>query len=203
MQQNDFLDGAWAQVAELLGWIAALFGAPGEIAARGGLVRRSRFDILAWLAPLEAAARRLLLIEAAALPPANNAPPLVARGRLRSALTDAPPPVLDADSARWRVRFRLGFPRARASSRLSPATGPNPALPNNAAPLARRLEALRRVAANRARVVHLLARRLRASLPACVARAYQRYRHRGGACAELLDEAQARVDALLPALNSS
>ncbi|MGE3302801.1 MAG: hypothetical protein AB7M12_06775 [Hyphomonadaceae bacterium] len=189
------LPTAWAQVAQLVGWIVALFGAPGELAQRLGLARRTRAQLLQWLAPAEALARRLLVIEAAASPAANTPAPLAPLGRLPTVFADRAPRALQEDSAQWPVVFHLGLPRR------APANPPNrrlpapPRTPFNAAPLARRLEALARLCANRAGAVARLARRLRAQ-PETAARAFLPYPHAAaGPAAEPLARAQADIEA--------
>lgn len=148
------LSAAWEQVKVLLDYVYALFGAPGAIAAQLYLRAANRLQILQWLAPLEALARRLLAIEALSLPPPNMSPP---RGRLRDrpvagALKDRPPqPCDEADPETWRVVFNL-WPGARSGARSHVLSGdvtqPHGDAPllGNALPLARRIEALRRLA---------------------------------------------------------
>ncbi|MGE3303096.1 MAG: hypothetical protein AB7M12_08270 [Hyphomonadaceae bacterium] len=198
MQRESFeLEQAWAQLSAMIGWVAALFGAPAEIAARLAFLKKDRQDFLSWLAPLEALARRLLFIEAAALPALNAAVHFTPAGRIANAYRDAQPAELDGESARWRVMFRVG-PRKPAgqpaSSRREKAVRVRPDPLYNAIPLARRLEALARLAQNRAAIVRALARKLQAR-PAHVARAFAPYRHPARHCAEALGEAQEHADA--------
>jgi hypothetical protein len=74
---------AWQAVAMLYGYIASLFGGAAAIAERLLLRRQMRRDILAWLGPAEALARRVLLLKALSLPKPNTPPaPPPALGRL-------------------------------------------------------------------------------------------------------------------------
>ncbi|MGE3303356.1 MAG: hypothetical protein AB7M12_09605 [Hyphomonadaceae bacterium] len=196
MQSAPFdLEDAWAALAEVTSWIAALFGLPAAIAQRFALTRRSRAAILAWLAPAEALARRLLCIEAASLPAPNAPAPFAPKGRLANALRDAPARELDEDSARWRVAFSLGFGSPAFDRPSEPPGSSRPFVPNAAA-LARRLEALLRVPQDRVRLVRRLAQRLHAASARAV-RAFTPYRHRAPACASTLAAAQTACDAAL------
>lgn len=158
------LPAAWKQVRVLLGYMAALFGAPGALAARLFLRAATRFEILQWLAPLEALARRLLVIEVLGLPPPNAPAP---RTRLRDArvasrLTDNAPGFDEADPESWRVVFNL-WPGARVGRRKLPsaqiveAHDEPPRMLRNALPLARRIEALRRLAEHPERALRRMA----------------------------------------------
>jgi hypothetical protein len=198
---------AWEQVKVLLGFITALFGAPGALAAQLYLRAATRLEILQWLAPLEALARRLLAIEALALPPPNMPPP---RTRLRDAPVDgalrepALPAAAAADPETWRVVFNL-WPGARAGAHTparahTAAPEGDPPLLRNALSLARRIEALRRLAEA---PEHAL-RRMAALLAARRAEAAARFtnyapRKRLRACpaASLLEAAQAHLCAAL------
>lgn len=164
------LPAAWEQVRDLLGYIVALFGAPGAIAARMFLRAASRLEILQWLAPVEALARRLLAIEALGLAP-PNAPPPTARtrdARVASRLADLAPADCEPGAPEtWRVVFNLA-PGSRASALpVARDAGAEregaPPMLRNALALARRLEALRRLAEDRGaalrRMVRLLAAR--------------------------------------------
>lgn len=202
------LPSAWEQVKVLLGFMAALFGAPGAIAARLYLRAARRLEILQWLAPLEAVARRLLAIEALALPPPNM-PAL--RTRLRDApvagaLEEASSPALAADDPEtWRVVFNL-WPGSRtgtrklAGARISGDPQGEPPLLRNAFPLARRIEALRRLAEapDRAlrRMAALLAARRREAATRFTPYA-PRKRLRACPAASLLESAQAQLAAAL------
>jgi hypothetical protein len=64
-------EDAWAHLFDIIAMVIALFGTPAAIAAQRLLRRATRIEIPHWLAPLEALARRLLLLEAAELPPRN------------------------------------------------------------------------------------------------------------------------------------
>jgi hypothetical protein len=99
-------EDAWAHLADMIAMVIAPFGAPAAIAAQRLLRRATRIEILHWPAPLKALARRLLLLEAAELPP-RNAPLArsVASGRIANAMRDAPAP--SEDPTQWRVRLSL------------------------------------------------------------------------------------------------
>ena len=91
MNREEFsLQETWAHVGELYAWIVSLFGAPAAIAARLMLMRKERRDLLAWLGPVEALARRLLLLKALTLPTPNEAPRAGVSGRLAIAFKDRP-----------------------------------------------------------------------------------------------------------------
>lgn len=197
------LSDAWEQVKVLLSFMAALFGAPSALATQSYLRAARRLEILQWLAPLEALARRLLAIEALGLPAPNMPPP---RTRLRDArivgsLADSQPSRDDADPETWRVVFNL-WPGSRAGAHtltawlgLSELQGEPPLL-RNALPLARRIEALRRLAEAPDRAL----RRMAALLAARRAETATRFtcyvpRRRLRACpaASLLESAQAQL----------
>jgi hypothetical protein len=205
MERERFdLQDAWAQVGELYGYIVALFGAPFAIAERLLLMRQTRRDLLSWLGPVEAWARRLLLLKALAMPRPNDAPPKPFDGRLLVAFTDRPPEAVHPESAKWRVRFCVmpyGVLRGKLhqDSAAGPAADRRCADEFNAVPLARRLEALRRVLENPAPAVARLCRLLAAHRDA-VEYAFQPYRPRATCVKSALDEAQT---ALRLAFNSS
>ncbi|MGE3301510.1 MAG: hypothetical protein AB7M12_00165 [Hyphomonadaceae bacterium] len=191
MQRFD-LSAAWERLAAMIQWIVALYGGPAEIAQRLCFLRKDRQHFLAWLAPLEALARRLLFIEAAVLPAPNRAPAVTAAGRIANAYTDEPRAELPEDPKRWRVVFRVGPSSARraAPSVLAPRGFGAIA---NALPLARRLEALLRLMENRTRALARLARRLHASPKRCAA-AFAPYRHRARFATDALHAAQTEAD---------
>lgn len=103
----------WRAARFLMRGLMSALGAPEEIAQRGLLTRRARAEILAWLRPVEALLRRLLLVRAAALAP-ELAPPCAQRAakkRERARQLVAQDLLHAAD---WRVRFRMlsAFPAA-------------------------------------------------------------------------------------------
>ena len=178
----------------------------GDLAAQLFLRAQTRFQILQWLAPLEALARRLLVIEALALPPPNARPPRapVRDTRIVSALADASPAEEAGDPETWRVVFNL-WPGAKAGGRrradveLRDAQGEARML-RNALPLARRIEALRRLAENPEQALRRMAALL-AARRGQVAERFSAYapRNRLRACpaARLLAGAQAQLAAAL------
>jgi hypothetical protein len=166
-------DDAWAYLRTLLDAIFSLFARPLELAFAGVMERSMQRDILAWLRGMEAAARRLLLLEAPQLAPIASAPRATPVPLARITPESAPrPPAIDWETPpeRWRVAFRCTPPR------------PRPYFPrkrNKPTPVSRRfvssyglsarLEALRRVIANPAPFARRLALRL-ARTPALLAR---------------------------------
>lgn len=153
----DLTRAGWATVAHLVTWVINLFGDASFLAALGPIRPKLRREILAWLRPAEALARKLLLIEAARLPKPNLPapaprvrPPARARfGRRGFAMPDP---------ADWPVAFKA-IPQRR-----SPRVRFKPRRPFlfTALALAERLEALARVAADPERYAARLGRRLHA-----------------------------------------
>jgi hypothetical protein len=203
MEREQFsLADAWDHVTGMYDYIVALFGAPFALAEQMLLMRKSRRDLLAWLGPVEALARRLLLLKALALPKANYAPPKPFEGRLLIAFTDRPLPTLDADSADWRVCFNVmpyGVRRQKRRAETGVCLDQRGADDCNAIPLARRLEALRRVLENPAPAIARLARLL-AARSADVRAAFRPYRQRALCVQGALADAQRALDL---ALNTS
>ncbi|MGE3141693.1 MAG: hypothetical protein AB7L65_00085 [Hyphomonadaceae bacterium] len=66
---------------DALAWLAALFGAPGEVRAAAVLKKRDHALLLSWLRSLEALAVRLLLLAALSLPSCPPARPAAPRRR--------------------------------------------------------------------------------------------------------------------------
>jgi hypothetical protein len=158
--------------------------------------------MLEWLAPVEALVRRILLLAAlnAPAPAANVRARHTRETPVRSALRDAWRWELSENPADWRVLFGVwphGPTRAPAIANAIPwPATPRPAADFNAYPLARRLEALLRVAENPAAAVARMARKLalrRAEAP----RAFAPFRHPAGPVETILREAQEAVDATL------
>jgi hypothetical protein len=132
-----------------------LFGAPEEIAAKFTLTRKAYELTLRWLRAGEALMRKLVLIEAAALAPAGpsvdleDCEPRERRQHGDGARREHNPAPLDpSQPTQWRVRFRAmaeggggGGPRRERGSRRSSRVRRF----FDAAPLARRYEALIRV----------------------------------------------------------
>lgn len=203
------LEDAWAYLAQLVGVVIRCIATPAAIAERLGLLRKSRMEILAWLAPLEALARRLLVIEAAQTPKPNDPPPRPHfPGGLSTALADRPPEELGEDSSAWRVVFRVWpGPSRRPPKPLfrDPEARPlrdHPLKPigftANAYPLARRLEALRRLTLDRRAALARLARLLHARRGA-LDRAFRSYRFARTPCDSALSAAQREADRVLAA----
>jgi hypothetical protein len=185
----------------LYAWIVSLFGAPFAIAERLILVRKTRRDILQWLGPIEALARRLLLLKALTLPKPNCPPAKVWAGRLLIAFADRPQAEIDPNAETWRVRFCV-MPQGalrRKSRGDAPADKRAGGHVLNALPLARRIEALRRVLENPAPALARLARLLATQREVIVA-AFKPYRPRATCVQSLLMETQRQVDL---ALNTS
>lgn len=206
MEREDFsLQGAWAQVGDLYAWIVSLFGAPAGIAARLLLRREDRRQLLSWLGPVEALARRLLLLKALTMAPPNLPPPPAAIGRLHSAFTDRPHRALPPEAENWRVRFCVlpygAMRRAQLPACETRAGGAacGGGVNLNAAPLARRLEALRRVLENPAPALARLARLLNARRE-IVAAAFGPYRPPATPVRSLLPLVQSEIER---ALNTS
>ena len=165
----------WAVARHLLGWLTAVFGDACAVAALGVVSPAERDEILTWLRPIEALARRLLVVEAAAL---ERSP--MARRRAPAAMSsaDKAPRVrlphrcdgLDpADPRGWRVAFRVcaapegmrgssdAGPRRETERETNTGTGIGLA---GAWPLAERIEAVTRVLEDPAPFAARLARRL-------------------------------------------
>lgn len=192
------MDSAWAHLRHLAKFLLGLFGDPAALAARLMLTRGFRQDLLGWLAPLEAVARRLLAAEAAKLPAPNAPGPRAPIGRIANTLADKPQAELGEDSAAWRVVFNLGLRRAGAppSTKLAGRGAP---LRFNALSLARRVEALCRVLEDRAACVRKLAARLHGDVRRA-RKAYAPYRFPAMAVGGLLQFAQDEAERALAPL---
>jgi hypothetical protein len=172
----------WRAAAAFLHMLYALFGDPGAIAARNALTVVTYKMIVAWLRAGEAMMRRLLLIEAAALPkPEPRLQRPGSRQRARKLMHfEAEHPEL------WRVSFRCfadaprrATPTARFSRGDRRARSPKL---RSAWPLAERYEALLRVFNDPSACVRRLARRLHAAP------------HRTAALLRTPPEAESRVE---------
>ena len=189
------LQDAWQYVGELYGSIVSLFGAPFDIAVRLLLRRQDRREILAWLGPVEALARRLLLLKALSMPKPNDAPSKALPGRLVIAFADRPIEDIDPNSEKWRVRFSV-MPRGvlRRNRTKEPCADRRGGEINyNALPLARRLEALRRLLENPQPALARLCRLL-ATQRAAVESAFRPYRPRATCVQSALNDAQREID---------
>jgi hypothetical protein len=164
------LDDLWCEARLWLAETAREFRGPVEIART--LARAARRAIGRRLRALEAFLMKLLLIEAADAP---LDPPSIRRA---AALAPGAPvchaPEDPDDPETWRVRFCFRIPAAPRRGHAGAAGALPPRAPAvdattvqgraeaSARKLARRFEALRRVAANPARAIAALARRLHA-----------------------------------------
>lgn len=145
----------WRRAGELVRTIFGLFGEPQDVAAQHTLTAQAFKLALSWIRVAEALVRQLLLIEAAALPRINAAPPRRVRKRQRRLVEhDAAAPEM------WRVSFRCAPPRQairRSRARRAPTA---PKRFYSAWPLAERCEALLRAYNDPAPYARRLARRL-------------------------------------------
>jgi hypothetical protein len=199
------LEDTWAGLQHAIGGLMVTIGGCAAALANCLIVPRAmRMQILQWLAPAEALARRLILLEALKLPAPNQPAPFVPKGRLANAYADKPEAELPADESEWRVRFHVWSPNA-------PTTGTKTSAPQavrsypiqyNAISLARRVEALRRLYDQREAYAHRLAQRLHHA-PARARRAFGPYRYRATAVQTLMRRAQEQVDLALAQLNTS
>jgi hypothetical protein len=198
------LQAAWSHVATLCGWILNLLN-PADIGERVSLLRDKRRELLAWLGPAEALARRVLLLKALSLPKANLPPAHAITGKLTNAFTDRTEAelteCLEGPPETWRVRFRvmpsIGPHRRLAagetSEREPQAKGWRLSSIYNAIPLARRIEALRRVLDNPEPAVKRLVRLL-ATRRADIVHAFGPYRPPHGCARTPMAETQAEID---------
>jgi hypothetical protein len=165
-------DTFWEALKDLLHGFAGLFGEPAALFALHAVPRRQGQLIRAWLAALEAIARGLLLMAAAALPASAVAPrhrpagraPIRRRPRPAAAVDD--PSADDVSSERW---AGVAFRALSSSGSGSRGTSREPRRFIATAPLALRFEALLRVAEAPEPFARRLARRLRAA-PALASR---------------------------------
>ena len=147
-----------------------LFGAPEDVAFRHTLTRAPYMLLLSWIRVGEAMLRRLLLIEAAALPKPNTRPLLWQKRKKRARRIME---FFDDKPEDWRVSFRCfakSYRRLPAGKRsktsgLLEATG-TPSF-HSVWPLAERYEALIRVFNDPTGYAKRLAKRLYASAVAC------------------------------------
>ncbi len=191
------MSDTWDAMGDLYAWIVALFGAPLALAEQLLLVRKTRRELLEWLGPVEAVVRRLLLLKALAAPKPNCPPPRASAGRLVTAFADRPIADFDPDSTKWRVRFCVmplgALHRKGGDTESGDKSG---GVNFNALPLARRIEALRRVLENPEPAIARLARLL-ATRRETVVRAFRPYRHRATCVKTALADAQREVDLAL------
>ncbi len=200
------LEAAWADLQHRIAMMLGAFGGCAlAIAERLILPRKARIEILQWLAPLEAAARRLILLEALKLPAPNQPAPFIPKGKLASAYADKPEAELAEDETKWRVRFHVwtaGVPSANKNKALGKPAVQSYPIQYNAVPLARRVEALRRLFDQREIYAKRLAQRLHHA-PKQARKAFAPYRHRATVVLTLMRRVQHEVDLALGALNTS
>ncbi|MBI1250510.1 MAG: hypothetical protein GC189_03455 [Alphaproteobacteria bacterium] len=150
---------------EVLGWLFSIFGSPAELLEKAWVSVDTHAHCSGWLRGLEALVRRLIFVEAANyLTDQPHAP----RSQPRVARAAAPPDTAPSDTPRDPLlggRFcaavrshasRRARARTRAAQRVQSAV-------RDAAPLARRLEAIRRVLNDPSRLARRWARRLAAN----------------------------------------
>jgi hypothetical protein len=162
-------DDIWAEIKALLRWTAIVFGAPVDLAQQETMPRREAERLRRWLAVLEAMARALLLALAARLPrPAPSASSKPRRSRDSREMdksrfeTNESRPETDEsqDSQRWTGVSFPALPRPpRPRTRTDGGTHRTVVWTEG---LARRFEAVIRVAENPEAYARRLARRLRA-----------------------------------------
>lgn len=161
----------WRAAELFLHALHNLFGAPEDVAFRHTLTRAPYLLLLSWIRVGEALLRRLLLIEAAALPKPNTRPILwPARKKRARRMME----FFDDKPEDWRVSFRCfssnvgarGLrPRKRVLRQSAPPEASRSNLPSfhSVWPLAERYEALLRVFNDPTAYAKRLAKRLYAS----------------------------------------
>ncbi len=153
----------WRHFRAFLCSVLSIFGEPEHLAARHTLTRKEWLHTNTWISAAEALLRRLLLIEAAAIPvkPARSASRRKSP-RVRKLVTFYPD-----KPEEWRVHFHCLLDRRRPRRPAQPSTNKAPSRFCSAWPLALRLEALQRVFNDPHAYAARLAARLR-RLPADV-----------------------------------
>jgi hypothetical protein len=171
----------WEELKALLRDVGAIFGDPASLWSERVLPRGEALSLRGWLAALEAAARALLLVMAARLPRPEPGPHVARRARPPAGAARPEPPHEDAPdtetpgSERWAgVVFRALPPKGGRPGRPAPARRFV-----SCRTLARRFEALIRVAEAPEAYARRLARRLYGS-PALAARVLGPPPARGG-----------------------
>ncbi len=176
-------DDILCELKVLVRWAAVAFGAPLDLWARETMPRREAERLRGWLGALEAVARALLLALAAGLPKPELSTPRTPRpsGDSRESIEsdremDRSRPETDEfqdsedseDSGRWRGVVFAALPRPARSRARGEDAGRGRSFVWSRS-LARRLEAVIRVAENPEAYARRLARRLHAT-PAAVGR---------------------------------
>jgi hypothetical protein len=204
-QEEPFdIEIAWSALQHAIAMMLGAFGGAAAIAASLILPRATRIQILQWLGPIEALARRLLLIEAMSLPAPNQPAPFIPRGKLANAYADKSIADLPDETETWRVRFNIGIASAPTKMEkvgVTPAAVSHP-IQFNALALARRMEAVRRLFEQRALYAQRLAVRIHRA-PARARKAFAPYRHRATAVQTLLSRTQQEANLALARLNTS
>jgi hypothetical protein len=198
------LEAAWDA---LRAWAKAMvnaFGEPASIAAQLLLRRSSREDILAWLAPLEAGVRRVLLMEAVKLARPNEPPAPIMRGRIATAFREEPSRTLPEDSTQWRTSFRVwpAITRCEAVPAQPAIRASKRAIHYNSYPLARRIEAVIRVFENPAAYIAKIARRIHVE-PAQTRAVFRPFQSSLRGAQFMLRDINRETELALEALNSS
>lgn len=191
------LQRAWEDLRFAVNWLLSACGLPAEIAARRLMFPSTRQEILTWLAPVEAMARRVLLL--AALKAPHNLPvrTITRDAPVRSAMRDAVYREPSDNPADWCVLFSDWPQEVRQPKRYDPRDMAVPrATQNNAYPLARRVEALIRLCRDPGAAIQRMARKI-ALRRGELRFAFKPFRHDGGPVQTLLNDVQAHVDAAL------
>jgi hypothetical protein len=144
-----------------------------------------------------------VLLEALKLPPPNAPPTFVPQAKLATTYADKPQAELPEESEKWNVRFHVwtaGTPTTNKIGANQPARSHS--VQFNALPLARRVEALRRLFDQREAYAQRLALRVHYAISRA-RKVFAPYRHRAVPVQTLLRQAQAEVDLALAAVNSS
>jgi hypothetical protein len=178
----------WRGARHLLAWFFTLFGAPEDVAAERVLRAERHKQFAAWLRAGEAIMRRLLLIEAAALPRPNLEPP---RPRTKRARVKRIVGFYPERPEEWRVSFRLSEDRRLlAGSKVQKHSRSKEAQRfRNAWPLAERYEALIRAFNDPAPYARRLARRLYAKTDRVLILLRRWRQPAGGPAEDWMDEA--------------
>jgi hypothetical protein len=204
------LEAAWDNLRYLAQFLFSLFATPAALAAQMLLSKAKRVEILQWLAPLEAAARRLILLEALTLPAPNAPAPPAPCGFIGNTYADRTLPDFPENAEDWRVHFHVFRASKPSPAPQDKRTHSACGIRYDAIALARRIEALRRVLENREAAVRQLAARvlgvqphMKAQVMARVERCFAPYRHKPGGARSLLPAVQREADLALARLNSS
>ncbi len=159
----------WRHFRAFLCSVLNIFGGPEDIAARHTLTRKEWLHTNTWISAAEALLRRLLLIEAAAIPAQQARPASRTKSaRVRKLVAFYPDKPED-----WRVHFRCLLDRRRLRRPAQQSQNHAPSRFCSAWALALRLEALQRVFNDPHAYAARLAARLR-RIPADVGKLFTR-----------------------------